>query len=240
MWRTLYNTKWFAVSAGTAGVQGGTLSSVRRRLALCLPVLAAASALLAGQAQTTQQAPPPPEKPPAATKTLPNSVSPDNTGAAIDPKTYVIGPEDVLFISVFREPDLSGSVGVRPDGKITKPLIGDMQAGGLTPERLAAQLKQAFSSFIKEPDVQVTVAQVNSKWYTIAGEVTRPGRYPLVLPTTVFEALSNVGFRDFANTKKIVIMRGAERIKFNYNEVLKGKHLEQNILLQPSDTIYVK
>jgi polysaccharide export outer membrane protein len=201
--------------------------------------LAVASTLLA-QVQTTQQAPPLPEKLPESPKTLPNSVSPDNTGAPVDPKTYVIGPEDVLFISVFREPELSGSVGVRPDGKITKPLIGDMQAGGLTPERLAAQLKQAFSSYIKNPDVQVTVAQVNSKHYTIAGEVTRPGPYPLVLPMTVFEALSNVGFRDFANTKKIVIIRGTERIKFNYNDVLKGKHLEQNILLLPGDTIYVK
>jgi polysaccharide export outer membrane protein len=239
MWRKLYNTKWFAVSAGRASRQGGTLSVLRRRLALCLPVFAVASTLWGAQVQTPPQAPPP-EKPPEATKTLPNSVSPDNTGAPVDPKTYVIGPEDVLFISVFREPELSGSVGVRPDGKITKPLIGDMQAGGLTPERLGAQLKQAFSSFIKNPDVQVTVAQVNSKRYTIAGEVMRPGPYPLVLPTTVFEALSNVGFRDFANTKKIVIIRGTERIKFNYNDVLKGKHLEQNILLQAGDTIYVK
>jgi len=238
MRRKLYNTKWFAVFAGRASRQGGTLSVLRRRLALCLPVFAVASTLWGAQAQTTQA--PPPEKPPEAIKTLPNSVSPDNPGAPVDPKTYVIGPEDVLFISVFREPALSGSVGVRPDGKITKPLIGDMQAGGLTPERLAAQLKQAFSSFIKNPDVEVTVAQVNSKWYTIAGEVTRPGRYPLVLPTTVFEALSNVGFRDFANTKKIIIIRGTERIKFNYNDVLKGKHLEQNILLQSGDTIYVK
>jgi polysaccharide export outer membrane protein len=194
---------------------------------------------MAGQTPAQQQTPPP-EKPPEAPKTLPNSVTADNTGAPIDPKTYVIGAEDVLMISVFREPDLTGAVGVRPDGKITKPLIGDMQAAGLTPERLAAQLKQAFSTYINSPDVQVTVAQVNSKRYTVAGEVLRAGPYPLVLPTKVFDALSTVGFKDFANTKKIIIIRGTERIKFNYNDVLKGKHLEQNIFLEPGDTIYVK
>jgi polysaccharide export outer membrane protein len=196
-------------------------------------------ALVAAAQVPVQQQTPPPEKPPEAIKTLPNSVGADNTGAPIDPKTYVIGPEDVLYIAVFHEMELSGAVAVRPDGKITKPLIGDMQAGGLTPERLSAQLKQAFSTYINNPDVTVTVVQVNSKRYTVAGEVMRAGPYPLVLPTKVFDALSTVGFRDFANTKKIKIIRGKERIKFNYNEVLKGKHLEQNIFLEPGDTIYV-
>lgn len=211
---------------------------VPRRLALCLPVLAIVALVAAAQVPVQQQTPPP-EKPPEAIKTLPNSVGADNTGAPIDPKTYVIGPEDVLYIAVFHEMELSGAVAVRPDGKITKPLIGDMQAGGLTPERLSAQLKQAFSTYINNPDVTVTVVQVNSKRYTVAGEVMRAGPYPLVLPTKVFDALSTVGFRDFANTKKIKIIRGKERIKFNYNEVLKGKHLEQNIFLEPGDTIYV-
>jgi polysaccharide export outer membrane protein len=211
---------------------------VPTRLALCLSVFMIAPIFMAAQAPA-QQTPPPAEKPPEAIKTLPNSVGPENTGAPVDPKTYVIGPEDVLFISVFREQDLSGAVAVRPDGKITRPLIGDMQAGGLTPERLATQLKQAFSTYINSPDVQVTVAQVNSKRYTVAGEVMRPGVYPLVLPTKVFDALSTVGFRDFANLKNIKIIRGQERLKFNYKEVLKGKHLEQNIFLEPGDTIYV-
>lgn len=212
---------------------------VLRRLALCLPVFAIAALVAAAQVPVQQQTVPP-EKPPEAIKTLPNSVGADSTGAPVDPKTYVIGPEDVLYITVFNEAQLSGAVAVRPDGKITKPLIGDMQAGGLTPERLSAQLKQAFSTFINNPDVTVTIAQVNSKRYTVAGEVMRAGPYPLVLPTKVFDALSTVGFRDFANTKKIVIIRGKDRIKFNYNDVLKGKHLEQNIFLEPGDTIYVK
>lgn len=196
------------------------------------------SALLAGsQGQTQQQAPP--EKPPEAPKTLPNSMTPDATGEPVDPKTYVIGPEDVLFIKVFHEPELTGAVGVRPDGKITMSLIGDMQAAGLTPERLNAQIKQALSTFINNPDVTVSLGQVNSKRFTVAGGVLRPGPYPLVLPTKVFDALSSVGFKDFANTKKIVIIRGDKRIKFNYKDVLHGKHLEQNILLEPGDTIYV-
>jgi len=210
--------------------------AVSRSLALCLPVLAIALAT----AQVPTQQPPTPEKPVEAPKTLPNSLSPDSaTGAPVDPKTYVIGPEDVLYISVFHEAELTRAASVRPDGKITMPLIGDMQAAGLTPERFSAQMKQALSTFIHNPDVTVTVAQVNSKRYTVAGEVNRPGPYPLVLPTKVFDALSSVGFRDFANKRKIVILRGDKRIKFNYNDVLHGKHLDTNIFLEPGDTIYV-
>lgn len=211
---------------------------VSKRLALYLPVFLTASALFAAQGQQSQQ-PPPPEKPPEAPKTLPTTVTADTPSAPVDLDTYVIGPEDVLFISVFHETELTGPVAVRPDGKITKPLIGDVQAAGLTPERLRAQLKQAFSTYINNPDITISVAQVNSKRYTVTGEVNRPGPYPLVVPTKIFDALGTVGFRDFANKKKIVIIRGSKRIKFNYTEVLKGKHLEQNIFLEPGDTIYV-
>jgi polysaccharide export outer membrane protein len=233
----LYNTKWFAVYAG---MEEETVSVVFRKLALCLPVLLIASALIAvAQPPANQQQPPPPEKPPEAPKTLPNSVGPNDTGQPVDPKTYVIGPEDVLYVNVFHEIDLTRAVAVRPDGKITMPLVGDMQAAGLTPERFAAQLKQALSTFINNPDVSVSLAAVNSKRYTIAGEVSRPGQYPLVVPTKVFDALSVVGFRDFSRKNKIVIIRGSERIKFNYSDVLHGKHLETNIFLEPGDTIYV-
>jgi polysaccharide biosynthesis/export protein len=210
---------------------------VPRSLALCLPVFLVATLIAAAQSQSQQQ---PPEKVPEAPKVLPNSTGTNGSGAPVDPKTYVIGPEDVLSIQVFHEPDLTRTESVRPDGKITMPLIGDMQAEGLTPERLKDQLKQALSSFVKNPDITITILAVNSKRYTIAGEVMRPGPVALVLPTHVFDALSSVGFRDFANKSKIVILRGNKRIRFNYNDVLKGKHLEQNILLEPGDTIYVK
>jgi polysaccharide export outer membrane protein len=129
---------------------------------------------------------------------------------------------------------------VRPDGKITIPLVGDVQATGLTPERLGEQLKQALAEYINSPDVSVSLQQVNSKKFFVTGEVNRPGEYTLLTPTRVFEALSNAsGFRDFANKKKIVIIRGAERIRFNYADVLKGKNLDQNIFIENGDTIVV-
>jgi polysaccharide export outer membrane protein len=163
------------------------------------------------------------------------------TGAPVDPKSYIIGPEDVLLIRVWREPDFTGPVPVRPDGIITMPLVGDVQAGGLTPDRLAAQLTEALSAILVKPDVSVLIQQVNSKKFYVTGEVGRPGPYPLVVATRVFDALNSAGgFRDFANQKDIVIVRGDKRLKFNYKEVVKGKRLEQNIFLENGDTILVK
>jgi polysaccharide biosynthesis/export protein len=162
------------------------------------------------------------------------------TSAAVDPKTYVIGAQDILMIKVWREQDFTGPYTVRPDGKITIPLVGDVQASGLTPERLSEQLKQGLSDYIHSPDVSVSLQTVNSKKFFITGEVNRPGEYTLATPTKVFDALSNAGgFRDFANKKKIIVIRGAERIKFNYQDILKGKGLEQNIFLENGDTIVV-
>lgn len=159
---------------------------------------------------------------------------------AVDPTTYVIGVQDQLFVRVWRENDFTAPYIVRPDGKITIPLIGDVQAGGLTPERLAAQLKQGLTDYINNPDVTVTITQVNSKKYFVTGGVARTGEFPLAVPIHVFDALTNAGgFRDFANKKKIIIIRGSDRIKFNYVDILKGKNLEQNILLQNGDTIVV-
>jgi|SRR5581483_5526269 len=138
-------------------------------------------------------------------------------GAPLDPKSYIIGPEDVLAIRVWREPELSGQFPVRPDGHISLPLIGDTKAAGLTPQQLGSSLAESLMKFMNRPEVTVGVQQVNSKKYFIQGEVQKPGSYPLTIPTTVLEALSNAGgFRDFANTKKIVILRGSERFKFNY------------------------
>jgi polysaccharide export outer membrane protein len=163
------------------------------------------------------------------------------TGLAIDTKSYIIGPEDILFISVWREDSLTHQYGVRPDGKITVPLVKDIQAGGLTPERLGEQLTQALSEYFNKPEVTVTVVQVNSKKFFIAGEVNHPGQYPLVTSIKVFDALNAAGgFKDFANKKTIVIIRGKDRLKFNYEEVLKGKKLEQNIPVENEDTIVVK
>ena len=187
-----------------------------------------------------------PVAPPAAARTPTTNPAPvtapsgEGASAGVDPTSYVIGVQDQLYIRVWREPDFTAAYAVRPDGKITLPLIGDVQAGGLTPERLAAQLKQGLSDYINNPDVTVTVTQVNSKKYFITGEVNRAGEFPLAVPIHVFDALSNAGgFREFANKKKIVIIRGNERLKFSYTDIIKGKNLEQNILLQNGDTIVV-
>lgn len=163
------------------------------------------------------------------------------TAAPVDPKSYVIGPEDILFVHVWRENELSSSVQVRPDGRITLPLIGELDASGLTPEALKGKIVEALTEYINKPEVTVSVRSVLSKKYYITGQVNRPGSFPLVVPTTILEALTNAGgFREFANTKKIRIMRQGTILKFNYNEVIDGKKLDQNILVQNGDYIIVQ
>ena len=193
---------------------------------------------------------PPEQKPPADPSTAPKpaeappaspSAGPVPTNIApVDPKTFVIGAEDALAIQVWREPDFSRSVLVRPDGKITLPLIKEVQASGRTPDQLAGDIQKLLAEFVRNPEVTVTVNQVNSQKYYITGEVGHTGAFPLVVPTHVLDALTGAGgFREFANTKKITILRNGERLKFNYKEVIKGKKTEQNILLENGDYIIV-
>jgi len=179
--------------------------------------------------------PPPPTNP--AAKLPEDKPAP---GAAVDPRTYIIDPEDIISIRVWREPELSGNFTVRPDGKITLPLVNDIQAGGLTPDQLQQKVLEALQSLMNRPQVVVAVADVRSKKYYITGEVNRPGPYQLQSKITVLEALSLAGgFREFADIKGIKIMRGSERIKFNYKDVIKGKKLEQNIEVRNGDHIFV-
>jgi polysaccharide export outer membrane protein len=159
--------------------------------------------------------------------------------APVDPKTYKIGPEDVLGVNVWKEREFSGEYVVRPDGKITMPLIGDLTASGLTPEQLQGKVAEALTKYLNQPQVIVSVASVRSKRYYVSGEVNRSGPVALVTPTTVMQALSSAGLREWAKKKSIVVMRGSERLKFNYNDVVKGKKMEQNILLQDGDHIIV-
>jgi len=162
------------------------------------------------------------------------------TAAPVDPKTYVIGPEDILSVRVWREPELSSAVQVRPDGKITLPLIGEMEAAGQTPEGLKAKVVEALQEYIIKPDVIVSLQSVQSRKYYITGEVTRPGTFPLVVPVTILEALTNAGgFKEFANTKKITVLRKGKILKFNYNEVVKGKNPQQNVQIENGDYIVV-
>jgi polysaccharide export outer membrane protein len=209
--------------------------SVVLTLGLWLAGLPASPAL----AQNRESPSTPPASIAAAGRSDTAPAKPDSS-VAVDPKTYVIGAQDILSIKVWREQDFTGLYTVRPDGKITLPLIGDVQASGLTPERLGDQLKQGLSNYINSPDVSVSLQTVNSKKFYITGEVNRPGEYVLAIPTKVFDALSNSGgFRDFANRKKIIIIRGADRLKFNYQDILRGRNLEQNIFLENGDTVVV-
>lgn len=185
----------------------------------------------------------PPSQPLAAGEVpRPQIASSDNAGLAIDPKGFTLGIEDVVQIEVWGDERLSGVHAIRPDGRIAMKLVGEIQAAGLTPERLRETVKQAVSELIQRPDVTIKVLQVNSRRFTLTGEVNRPGMFPLIAPTKVFDAVNmGQGFKDFANKGKIVVLRdgGKQRLKFNYNDVLKGKKLEQNILIQNGDTIYV-
>ena len=162
------------------------------------------------------------------------------TAAPVDPKTFVIGPQDILLVRVWKEPELSSAAQVRSDGKITLPLIGEVDASGQTPEGLKEKIAEQLSEYINKPDVIVSVQSVQSRKYYITGETGRPGTFPLVVPTTVLEALTNAGgFKEFANTKKITILRNGKLLKFNYKDVVKGKNSDQNVFLENGDLIVV-
>jgi polysaccharide export outer membrane protein len=181
------------------------------------------------------------EKKPAQAAGTADPKSP--TGPVVDSKTFVIGAEDVLVVRVWRDPEVSGAVTVRPDGKITLQLIGEIQAAGLTPEALTQVIYDGMSKLkqLDRSEVTVSVSQVNSRKYFIQGEVARAGAFPLLVPTRVLEAVGHSGgFKEFANEKKILIIHpDGTRDRFNYKEVIHGKKLEQNILLQPGDLIIV-
>jgi len=159
--------------------------------------------------------------------------------------SYVIGANDVLAINVWKEPDVSRSVPVRSDGKISLPLVGELQASGQTPRQLEQDIAKHLQSYISEPEVTVIVTDSKSQKVNILGMVARPGAYLLTSSTTVLDAVAMAGgFKDFAKQKSIYVLRQApdrtqKRIPFNYKEVIKGKNPEQNIRLQTGDTVVV-
>jgi polysaccharide export outer membrane protein len=163
--------------------------------------------------------------------------------AAADP-SYIIGADDMLDISVWKEPDVSRSVPVRPDGKISLPLISDVQAAGETPSELAADITARLKKFLNDPQVTVIVTAINSRRVYIVGEVARPGAFPLLPDMTVLQALADAGgFTTYANTKKIHILRIVDgkqtQFPFEYHEVLEGNKTSENIKLLPGDEIVV-
>ena len=205
-----------------------------RSALICLPLILFGSLGFASQERKEQPTTAP--APRAEDEALRKAV-----GAPVDPKTYLVGAEDILNINVWREPNLTGPVAVRPDGKITLPLIGDLQAGGLTPAALTERITEGYKGAgLLDPVVMVSVSQVNSKKYFISGEIQRPGSYPLVVPTSISQAIAIAGgFRDYANTKNITIMRGPKVYKFNYHDFVHVKNRPQDILLESGDHIIV-
>lgn len=159
--------------------------------------------------------------------------------------TFVIGNDDVLAINVWKEPDVSRSVPVRSDGKISLPLAGEIQAAGRTPLKLEQDIAATLKSYISEPEVTVIVQQINSQKFNILGLVNKPGSYVITNSATVLDAIAIAGgFRDFAKQKAVYVLRqnadGSQiRIPFNYKDVVKGHNPSQNIKLQPRDTIVV-
>jgi polysaccharide biosynthesis/export protein len=163
--------------------------------------------------------------------------------SANDP-TYKIGPQDLLRIDVWKEPEISRAVPVRPDGKISLPLLNDVQAAGLSPMELSKVIAEGLKNYINNPEVTVGVTEINSRRIYVAGEVSRPGAYPLLPNMTVLQALTSAGgFTAFARLKGIYVLRTehGRQVKhpFNYREVINGKKPEDNIQLQPADTVVV-
>jgi polysaccharide export outer membrane protein len=157
---------------------------------------------------------------------------------------YKIGPQDILRIDVWKEPEISRIVPVRPDGKISLPLLNDVQAAGLTPMQLAAVIGDGFKKYITNPQVTVSVTEINSRRVYVTGEVAKAGAFPLLPNMTVLQALSSSGgFTQFAKLKNIYVLRteGGRQVKhpFNYKDVINGKKPEDNLELQPGDVIVV-
>jgi len=177
--------------------------------------------------------------------TPPPAQTADSAATKPHDTTYLIGNDDVLGIDVWKEPEVSKSVPVRSDGKISLPLVGEVQAAGRTPLKLEQDIADKLKNYISEPEVTVIVQQTNSQKFNILGQVNRPGSYPLTNSATVLDAIALAGgFKDFAKRKSIYILRqnvdGMQtRIPFNYKEVIKGEKSAQNVRLQPRDTIVV-
>jgi polysaccharide biosynthesis/export protein len=193
-----------------------------------------------GQTQPVQPAPSAQNTP---SQSAPGQTQPQQAqgpAAPVDSNAYKVGPADVLNIRVWNEAEFSGPVSVHDDGMITLPLVGDLPAGGKTPNEIQQIVAKALTKYVVKPLVTITVQTVESKKYYMDGLIAKPGEYLLITPTTVFEAISKAGgLQEFGNGKKIYVLRGNQRIPFNYKEVIHGKNMAQNIQLQPGDHIVV-
>jgi polysaccharide export outer membrane protein len=200
------------------------------------------------QAQDKDSAGKPAQPPPAVAQPAPAAstvpaAAPPALAAGAAAGTYVIGASDVITVSVWREPTLSGSLLVRPDGMISLPLLGDVQASGLTPLQLADQIATKLKKFVQDPNVSVVVSQIHSKVVYLMGEVGKKGPIEMTPGMTLLEAIGSAGgITEFANQKKIYILRDEagkhEKIPVHYKEALKGNSA-LDLVLKPGDTIVV-
>lgn len=157
---------------------------------------------------------------------------------------YQIGADDVLDVNVWKEQELTRTLQVRPDGKISMPLLNDVQAAGLTPTQLAQSISDRLKKYLTSPQVTVMVTQINSQRVYVTGEVTRPGAYPVLPGMTILQAITSAGgLTPFANGKKIFLMRNDNGVQakypFSYKEVLDGRKADENLKVKAGDTIVV-
>jgi len=219
-------------------LQRSRVEILTKRLLYFVLLLAVLTGL--AQAQDTSSSSQPPAPKPAAPADNP---SPSPT--SVPPDSYIIGAEDVLSIYVWKEPDMSKTIPVRPDGMISLPLVGEIKAAGHTPVQLQDVLATAMKKYVSDPQVTVVVEKISSLSFNIVGEIAKPGFYPLTRRMTVLDAIAMAGgFKDFAKTKKVYVLRISangtqQRLPFNYKDVIAGKNEHQNIELLPRDTIVV-
>jgi polysaccharide export outer membrane protein len=226
-------------------------SSVRLQRIAATALLCGSIASLAAQQPTPPQQPTPTPAPAQAPAPAPSGNGtaaapgqPEVPAGITPPADYVIGADDVLTVIFWREKDMSADVGVRPDGKISLPLLNEVPAAGLTPEQLRLNLTQLAGKYIEEPTVTVVVKQINSRRVFITGQVSKPGPYPLIGALTVMQLITVAGgVLEYANTENISIVRTTNgkptRFRFNYKEYAKGKNLLQNIDLKPGDQVII-
>jgi polysaccharide export outer membrane protein len=195
---------------------------------VCLAVLLCSTASSAAGAQAAAAA-----HPPVASAAAPSV-----------PADYVIGADDALSIVFWRDKDMSADVTVRPDGKISLPLLNEVQASGYTPEQLRAKVVEAASKYVEEPNATVVVREIRSRKVFITGNVAKPAAYPLVGEMNILQLIAQAGgLQEYADSKNIVVIRNEDGeqhyFKVNYNDVVKGKNVAQNIVLKPGDTVVV-
>lgn len=208
------------------------------RILVALAIVGAALQVSA-QSEPTEQDSQTHAEVPAKQPSAPSSPAP----ATEDP-TYVIGPQDGLNINVWKQPELTGPLQVRPDGKISIPLLNDVQASGLTAMQLSAQVTTGLKKYITDPHVTVIVVAINSRRVYVLGEVAHPGGFGLVPGLTVLQAIADAnGLTQFAHGKRIYVMRTEEgkqvKYPFDYKKVVNGQNQEQNIELKSGDTVVV-